>query len=151
MSTKFVYVTYIRATPAKVWDALTKPEFQRQYWYGMHQESEWTKGSAWAMKFTDGRVADAGEILESEPPNRLVIKWRNEFRDELKAEGFSRCVYELAEDQGVVRLTITHSIERDNAKIIDAVSGGWPRILASLKSYLENGTPLPRTHQPPQT
>jgi len=151
MSTKFVYVTYIRATPAKVWDALTKPEFQRQYWYGMHQESEWTKGSAWAMKFTDGRVADAGEILESEPPNRLVIKWRNEFRDELKAEGFSRYVYELAEDQGVVRLTITHSIERDNAKIIDAVSGGWPRILASLKSYLENGTPLPRTHQPPQT
>jgi uncharacterized protein YndB with AHSA1/START domain len=149
MSSKFVYVTYIRTTAAKVWEALTKPEFQRQYWFGMHQESDWNKGSAWAMKFSDGRVADAGEILESDPPNRLVIKWRNEFRDELKAEGFSRCVYELAEEDGIVRLTITHTIERDNAKIIDAVSGGWPRILSSLKTLLEGGAPLPRTHQTP--
>jgi len=147
MSSQYVYVTYIRTTPQKLWDALTKPEFTRRYWFGVTQESEWKPGASWTMKFPDDRVADAGEVLEIDPPRRLVLKWRNEFRPELKAEGFSRCVYELEEDKGVVRLTITHSIEKDNAKIIEAVSGGWPRILSSLKSMLETGTPMERTHQ----
>jgi uncharacterized protein YndB with AHSA1/START domain len=149
MSSQYVYVTYIRTTPQKLWDALTSPEFQKKYWFDMHQESEWKAGSPWKMVFSDGRVADAGEILESDPPRRLVIKWRNEFRPELTAEGWSRCVYELEEDAGVVKLTITHSIEKEKAKLIEAVSGGWPRILASLKSYLETGAALARTHQNP--
>jgi uncharacterized protein YndB with AHSA1/START domain len=147
MSSKYVYVTYIRTTPQKLWDALTKPEFLKQYWFNMTQESEWKPGSSWKMLFEDGRVADAGEILESDPPRRLVIKWRNEFRPELTAEGYSRCVYDIVPDGGITRLTITHSIDVDNAKIIEAVSGGWPRILSSLKTFLEGGTPLPRTHQ----
>lgn len=146
MSSKFVYVTYIRTTPQKLWDALTKPEFQKQYWFGMPQESEWKKGSSWAMKFEDGRTADAGEVLEVDPPKRLVLKWRNEFRPELTKEGFSRCEYTLEQDGDVMKLTVTHSIEKDQAKFIEAVSGGWPRILSSLKSFLEAGTPLPRTH-----
>jgi len=150
MSDKFVYVTYIRTTPQKLWDALTKPEFQKQYWFGMHQESGWKAGSAWAMKFPDGRTADAGEILESNPPKRLVIKWRNEFRPELKEEGFSRCVYDLVRDGDVMMLTVTHTIERDGAKLIEAVSGGWPKVLASLKSLLETGKPMPEIHQPPK-
>src|SRR5437868_1725850 len=123
----------------------------KQYWFGMTQESDWKAGSPWALKFSDGRVADSGEVLESDPPRRLVLKWRNEFRPELKAEGFSRCVYEIEPDGDVTRLTVTHSIERENAKFIDAVSSGWPRILASLKSLLETGEPLPRTHNAPQT
>jgi uncharacterized protein YndB with AHSA1/START domain len=147
MSSQYIYVTYIRTTPQKLWDALTKPEFTRQYWFGVTQESEWKPGAAWTMKFPDGRVADAGEVLEIDPPRRLVLKWRNEFRPELKAEGFTRCVYELEEDGGTVRLTITHSSEKDNAKVIEAVSGGWPRILSSLKSMLETGTPMARSHQ----
>jgi len=147
MSSKYVYVTYIRTTPQKLWDALTKPEFTRQYWFGVTQESEWKPGASWTMKFPDDRIADAGEVLEIDPPRGLVLKWRNEFRPELKEEGYSRCVYDLEEDKGVVRLTITHSIEKDNAKIIEAVSGGWPRILSSLKSMLETGTPMERTHQ----
>jgi uncharacterized protein YndB with AHSA1/START domain len=147
MSSTFVYVTYIRATPQKLWDALTNPEFQKTYWYGMHQESSWKAGSSWKMLFSDGRVADAGEILESDPPRRLVIKWRNEMRPELTAEGYSRCVYELEPDGGIVKLTITHSIEKDGAQLITAVSGGWPRILSSLKSLLETGEAMPRTHQ----
>jgi uncharacterized protein YndB with AHSA1/START domain len=147
MSSKYVYVTYIRTSPQKLWDALTKPEFQKQYWFGMPQESEWKKGSSWAMKFEDGRVADAGEILEVEPPKRLVLKWRNEFRPELTAEGFSRCEYALEQDGEIVKLTVTHSIEKDHAKFIEAVSGGWPRILSSLKTMLEGGAPLPRSHQ----
>lgn len=147
MSSRYVYVTYIRTTPQKLWDALTRPEFLKQYWFNMTQESEWKPGSSWKMLFEDGRVADAGEILEADPPRRLVLKWRNEFRPELTAEGFSRCVYDLEQDGDVMRLTITHTIDKDNAKLIEAVSGGWPRILSSLKSFLEGGAPLPRTHQ----
>jgi uncharacterized protein YndB with AHSA1/START domain len=147
MSSTFVYVTYIRTTPQKLWKALTDPEFQKSYWYGMHQESTWQAGSSWKMLFSDGRVADAGEIVEAAPPRRLVIKWRNEFRPELTAEGYSRCVYELEEDGGITKLTITHTIEKDGAQFISAVSNGWPRILSSLKSLLETGEAMPRTHQ----
>ncbi len=148
MSTsQFIYVTYIRTTPQKLWDALTYPEFQKQYWFGMHQESEWKAGSPWKLLFSDGRVADAGEVLESDPPRRLVLSWQNQFKPELKAEGHARCVYDIEADGDVVRLTITHSIDREGAKLIEAVSGGWPRILSSLKSLLETGTPIPSSHQ----
>jgi uncharacterized protein YndB with AHSA1/START domain len=151
MSSTYVYVTYIRTTPQKLWDALTRPEFQKRYWFNMPQESEWKVGASWKMLFEDGRVADAGEILEIDPPRRLVLKWRNEFRDDLKAEGFSRCVYELEPDGDVMKLTVTHLIDKDGAKFIEAVSGGWPRILSSLKTFLEGGTPLPRSHNAPAT
>lgn len=143
---KYVYVTYIRTTPQKLWDALTKPEFLRQYWFNMIQESEWKPGASWKMLSETGLVTDAGEVLEVDPPRRLVLKWRNEFRPEIKAEGYGRCVYDLEQDGAIMRLTITHSVEKDGAKLIEAVSGGWPRILSSLKSFLESGEGLPRTH-----
>jgi len=151
MSSKFVYVTYIRTTPQKLWDALTKPEFIKQYWFNMTQESEWKVGASWKMLFSDGRIADVGEVLEIDPPRRLVLKWSNEFRPELKEEGPSRCVYDLEQDGDVMKLTITHSSERDGAKVIEAVSGGWPRILSSLKSFLESGKPMPSSHNTPKT
>ena len=116
MSNSFIYVTYIRTTPQKLWDALTSPEFQRKYWFGMHQETDWKKGSPWALKFTDGRTADAGEVLEIDPPKRLVLKWRNEWKPELTEEGWSRCVYDLEPDGAVVRLTVTHTIEKRAAR-----------------------------------
>jgi uncharacterized protein YndB with AHSA1/START domain len=142
MSSQFVYVTYIRTTPEKLFEALTKPEFTQQYWYGITHESAWTVGAEWKMKLSDGRVTDVGEVLEYDPPRRLVLKWRNEFKPELKAEGFSRCVMEIEPAGEMVKLTINHSIDRDGAKIIEAVSGGWPKILSSLKSLLETGRPL---------
>ncbi|MGE3142175.1 MAG: SRPBCC family protein [Hyphomonadaceae bacterium] len=138
----FVYVTYIRTTPETLWAALIDPEQIRDYWYGTRQESTWEPGAAWRMIHADGRVADAGEIIEAAPPKRLAIKWRNEFRPELKAEGFSRCLYEIEPISGeVVKLTVTHTIDRKDSKLIEAVSGGWPRILSNLKSYLETGRP----------
>jgi uncharacterized protein YndB with AHSA1/START domain len=136
----FVYVTYIRAPQQKVWDALTKPEFQKVYWFGGHQESDWKKSSSWKMYMPEHGLTDSGEILESDPPNRLVIRWRNEFRQNLKEEGWSHCVMDLAQESDLTRLAITHSIEKENAQLIQAVSGGWPRILSSLKSYLETGS-----------
>ena len=75
----FVYVTYIRTTPEKLWSALTDDaEFMKQYWFGTHCESQWTAGSPWKMVSADGGVTDAGEIVEAEPPRRLVIRWQHE-------------------------------------------------------------------------
>ncbi len=140
---QFVYVTYIGTTPERLWSALTDPEFTAKYWFGAHCESEWTPGAPWRLVFGDGRLADAGEIVESVPPKRLVIKWRNEWSAEFKAEGHSLCTMELepVADAAVpvVRLSITHTMDRAGSPFIDAVSGGWPRILSNLKSLIETG------------
>jgi uncharacterized protein YndB with AHSA1/START domain len=137
----FVYVTYIRTTPEKLWSALTTDEeFMKQYWFGVHCESEWTQGSPWKMLSRDGQVLDAGEILEAEPPRRLVIRWQHQSKPELKAEGESQCTLELEPSGTAVKLSITHSIERDPSKFIAAVSGGWPKIISNLKSLLETGS-----------
>ena len=136
----FVYVTYIRTTPEKLWFALTDEAFMKQYWFGMHCESEWVAGSPWKMVRADGSVCDAGEIVESEPPRRLVIRWQHQDNPELKAEGNSLCAMDLEPSGSAVKLTITHSIEREPSKLIGAVSGGWPMILSNLKSLIESGT-----------
>ncbi|MHB1668380.1 MAG: SRPBCC family protein [Thiomonas sp.] len=135
----FVYVTYIRTTPERLWTALTSPEFTKQYWFGMHHETDWKQGSDWRLMFPDGRVADAGRILEIDAPRRLVLKWRNAFKPELHAEGDSQCTIELEPIASVVKLTITHTIDREESQFIKAVSGGWPRLLSNLKSLLETG------------
>ena len=136
----FVYVTYIRTTPEKLWSALTDAEFMKQYWFGMHCESQWTAGSPWKMVRANGSVCDAGEIIESEPRRRLVIRWQHQDNPELKAEGDSRCTMELEASGTAVKLSITHTIEREPSKLIGAVSGGWPMIISNLKSLLESGS-----------
>ncbi|MDE2049474.1 MAG: SRPBCC family protein [Gammaproteobacteria bacterium] len=135
----FVYVTYIRTTPEKLWSALTDTEFMRQYWFGTRCESRWTAGSAWRMVYPDGTVTDSGEIVEAEPPKRLVIRWKNQHRPELSAEGESLCTMELQPSGTAVKLSITHTMEREASKFITAVSGGWPKIVSNLKSLLETG------------
>ena len=136
----FVYVTYIRSTPEKVWAALTDPQTIKKYWFGMTADCDFKSGSPWALKFGDGRVADTGEILEADAPRRLVIRWRNEFKPELKAEGESLCTMEIEPSGAAVKLSITHTIEREPSQFIAAVSGGWPKILSNLKSLLETGS-----------
>ncbi len=136
----FVYVTYIRTTPEKLWSALTDAEFMKQYWFGMHCESQWKAGSPWKLVSSDGQIFDAGEIVEAEPPRRLVIRWRHQNKPELKAEGDSLCTIELERSGAAVKLSITHTLERDRSKLIEAVSGGWPKIISNLKSLLETGS-----------
>jgi uncharacterized protein YndB with AHSA1/START domain len=142
MSDRFVYVIYIRTTPEKVWDALTDPKLNKLYWFGAHMQSEWKQGAAWKIVLDDGRIADSGEIVEIEKPKKLVIKWRNEFMPEIKAEGWARCTIELEPVADSVKLTVLHEIDKDGSKFIQAVSGGWPKILSGLKSLLETGKPL---------
>jgi uncharacterized protein YndB with AHSA1/START domain len=147
----FVYVTYIQTTPEKLWTALTMPEFMKKYWFGMNLETDWKAGSPWKLVFPDGRIADTGEIVEIEKPRRLVLKWRNEFKSELHEEGYARCLMEIEQAGEVVKLTITHEIDRPGSKLIGAVSVGWPKIMSSLKTLLETGTALPVIGELPRT
>jgi uncharacterized protein YndB with AHSA1/START domain len=136
----FVYVTYIRTTPRELWSALTDGELMAQYWFGNRCESQWTTGSPWKLLSQDRVVLDAGEIVEADPPRRLVIRWHHQMRPELSAEGESRCTMELEPDGPAVKLSITHTIEREPSKLIGAVSAGWPKVLSNLKSLLETGS-----------
>jgi uncharacterized protein YndB with AHSA1/START domain len=147
---KFVYVTYIRTSAEKLWAALTRPEFTRRFWFDTTQECEWRPGSSWRLMAPDGRVADAGEVLEVDPPRRLVLSWRHEISPEMKAEGFSRMTYGLEQQGDTVKLTVTHDIDRPQSKFIEGVSQGWPVILSSLKSLLETGESLVATRKWPE-
>jgi uncharacterized protein YndB with AHSA1/START domain len=146
----FVYVTYIRTTQERLWSALTHDaDFMRQYWFGVHCQSEWTAGSQWKMVHADGQTTDLGEIVEADPPRRLVIRWRHESKAELRAEGDSLCTMELEPSATAIKLSITHVIDREHSKLIDAVSGGWPKIISNLKSLLETGTIALQDAYPP--
>lgn len=149
-NSRFVYVTYIRTTPEKMWQALIDPEFTKRYWCETWQESEWKPGSPWRIMAPGGRVADTGEILEIEPHKRLVLSWRNELFPDVRAEGHSRMTMELEQMGDSVKLTLTHEMDKPDSKLIEAVSGGWPMILASLKSLLETGESLEATRNWPK-
>src|ERR1044072_6753595 len=75
---KFLYVTYIRTTSDKLWDALTNKELMKRYWFNMHQESDWREGSSCEMKDSKGEVWDSGTIVESQKPHKLVISWQHQ-------------------------------------------------------------------------
>ena len=147
---RFVYVTYIRTTPEKLWQALLDPEFTRRYWCETHQESEWKPGASWQLMTPDGRVADGGEIIEIEPYRRLVLSWRNELFAEMRAEGHSRLTYELEQHGESVKLTLIHEMDKPQSQLIKAISSGWPPILSSLKSLLETGESLEVTRRWPE-
>jgi len=135
----FVYVTVIRTTPEKLWEALTDAKIIRQYWFNAIVECGWKKGSAWRKSRGDGSLTDTGEILEIDPPRRLVIRWQGEWQPEFKAEGPSRCTLTLEPMDGAVKLTSTHEIEGPESRFIAALSEGWPLVLSNLKSLLETG------------
>jgi uncharacterized protein YndB with AHSA1/START domain len=146
---QFLYVTFIRTSKEKLWEALRKPEFTRRYWFATTQESEWEPGSPWCIRFADGQLADSGEVAEIEPLRKLVLKWRHEIQPELTAEGYSQLTFEIAEQGSSVKLTVLHEMDKKESKFIQAVSGGWPIILSSLKSLLETGEPLEETSKSP--
>src|SRR5215813_3570006 len=137
-ASKFVYVTYIRVKPEKLWRALTTPEIIKQYRFGMIVESAWKVGSAWRM-YAERSLMDSGEILESHSQKRLMMSWLCEWKPEFKAEGDSRCVYEIEPTGASSKLTLTHSIERPDSRFIGTVSEGWPMVISNLKSLLETG------------
>jgi len=147
---RFVYVIYIRTTAEQLWDALTKPEFTRAYWCETWHDAKWEAGSPWKLMTPDGRIGDSGEVVEVERPRRLVLRWRHELKAELRAEGYSRCTFELEPSGDMVKLTITHEIDIPKSKLLEGLSSGWPAILSSLKSLLETGEALEATKRWPK-
>jgi uncharacterized protein YndB with AHSA1/START domain len=146
---RFVYVTFIRTTPEKLWRALIEPEFTRQYWVNTTQESEWKPGASWRIVAPNGSAAGSGQVVEIEPHRKLVLTWKNHVFPEMAAEGFARVTYELEQKGDAVKLTVTTEMDIPDSKTIRAVSNGWPMILSSLKSFLETGEPLEETRRWP--
>src|SRR6266540_1003266 len=137
---EFVYVTYIKTTPDTLWHALTDPAVMKQWRFGTHAESDWRVGSPWKMVTEAGQILDTGEIAESTPPTRLVITWRSEWDPELKAEGDSRCTFDIAPvSRTATQLTVTHAIDKHPSQLIEGVAIGWPKTLSNLKTFLETG------------
>src|SRR5689334_18229269 len=138
---KQVYTTYIRTTPKKLWEAITKPEFTRQYWAGVENVSDWKKGSKW--EHIGGEVGKrevwiTGKVLECTPLKRLVLSWADP--DDLADQ--SRVTFEIQAIGDMVCLTVTHGNFKAGSKMAGKVAGGWPRVLSSMKSFLETGEGL---------
>jgi uncharacterized protein YndB with AHSA1/START domain len=141
---EFVYVTYIVSTPEKVWNALTNGEITRQYWWRRRNASDWIVGSKWEHQdYNDPKTVDiTGKVLESKPPERLVISWADP-KDLGNSKKTSRVTFQIEPAPGAVRLTVTHDELEPDSNMLRGISRGWPAVLSSLKSLLETGKPLP--------
>jgi uncharacterized protein YndB with AHSA1/START domain/DNA-binding transcriptional ArsR family regulator len=157
----FVYTTYIRTTPERLWQALTDPAFTERYW-GATFETDWKPGSEMRWEQFGLTQADPEQrVLESEPYRRLAYSWhtftpelldRLEFTDEarerLAAEPGSKVTFELEPLGELVKLTVVHDGFEPGSLVASLVSQGWPRILANLKTLLETGETLPENPEP---
>jgi uncharacterized protein YndB with AHSA1/START domain/DNA-binding transcriptional ArsR family regulator len=144
MTTKpdYVYVTYIEATPERVWHALTDADLTAAYW-GHANVSDWQRGSEWKHVRVDGSgIADCvGTVLEATPPTRLRVTF--EAHGSTPPKGPSVVTYEIESYHEIVKVTVTHeNLATDED--YDAISAGWPAVLANLKSLLETGHVLPQ-------
>ncbi|MGV9836839.1 ArsR/SmtB family transcription factor [Nocardia niigatensis] len=137
----YVYVTYIHASAAQVWKALTDADLTAQYW-GHENVSDWRQGSDWEHRRADGsgKIDVVGKVLEVDEPHRLVLT----FEDSIGADRSPSVVTFLIEPhQDIVRLTVTHE-NLPNEEMLQGISSGWPAVLANLKSLLETRAVLPQ-------
>jgi uncharacterized protein YndB with AHSA1/START domain/DNA-binding transcriptional ArsR family regulator len=155
-STEFVYTTYIKTTPQRLWQALTDPAFTRRYW-GATLESDWKVGSTMTWEQAGVRITDPAQVvLESEPYRRLAYSWQtftpefaaafgfsDEFLAKAASERRSKVTFDIEPLGQVVKLTVVHDDFDPGSAVLEGVSGGWPVILASLKTLLETGDTLP--------
>ena len=135
---KQVYTTFIRTTPKKLWAAITKPEFTRQYWAGLANVSDWKKGSKWEHHNPENEVWITGKVLECTPLKRLVLSWADP--DDLADK--SRVTFEIEATEDMTCLVVTHDQLKAGSKMLKGVSKGWPKVLSSLKTFLETGKGL---------
>jgi uncharacterized protein YndB with AHSA1/START domain len=139
-----VYAIFIRATPEKVWEAITKPEFTAQYFYGSVIDSTLEPGTPY-LGFSADRSQQFvdGEVVDSDPPRLLRHTWRALYDEDMANEPHSQVTWEIEpQDGGFTRLTVVHDRLEASPKTAASVGGGWPYVLSGLKSLLETGKPL---------
>lgn len=142
-SESFVYVTYIRTTPEKAFEAITTPEIARRYW-GHENVSDWTPGAKWEHVRANAErpVEIVGSVVECDPSRRLVITWSAASQAD-DPDARSRVAFAIEDAEGgMVRLTVTHDGLQPGSSMAKGISKGWPLVLSSLKSFLETGTGL---------
>jgi uncharacterized protein YndB with AHSA1/START domain len=132
-----VFEIYIRTTPERLWEAITDSDIRSKYQFGAGISSDWTPGSPFEMTAPSGMALGQGEILEADPPHRLVQTMTALWSDEVKREGASRITWEIQAVEDSCRLTVTHDLLRDGAN--EELYGGWPMIISGLKTWLETG------------
>jgi DNA-binding transcriptional ArsR family regulator/uncharacterized protein YndB with AHSA1/START domain len=160
----FVYTTYIRTTPERLWQALTDPTFTQRYW-GATFRTDWKTGSSMGWDLFGVSIDDAEQVvLEAQPHRRLSYAWHkvtaeladvlnltDEARERLATEQRSKVTFELEPLDELVKLTVIHDGFESDSLMATLVSQGWPRILSNLKTFLETGETLPTNHEPPPT
>jgi uncharacterized protein YndB with AHSA1/START domain len=154
-TTTQIYRVFIRATPQKIWDAITKPEWTQRFGYGLRDEYDLRPGGKYRGYANEGMLAMGmpevtvdGEVIEADPPRKLVVTWRMVMDPSMAAEGFTRLTYEIMEGRdGVSRLSVIHDLTGTPAHAAmvagdqqgPGAGGGWTWILSDLKSLLESG------------
>ena len=158
----FVYTTYIRTTPERLWQALTEPAFTQRYW-GITFQTDWKAGSTMTWEQRGVTIADPEQVvLEAQPYSRLAYSWHtftpelgdaldltDDARERIAAEPRSRVTFELEPLGELVKLTVLHDGFEPGSVVATMVSGGWPRVLSDLKTFLETGETLPTNPEPP--
>ena len=145
-----VYTIYIASTPEKVWEALTKDEFSRQYFSGQSVEVDQRIGGAFIMRTPDGALHISGEVMECEPPRKLTVTFNVNWPALVEKLGPTLVTYEIEQAGDAVKLTMLQSHDRPISD--DILSGGrqgWSAILSSLKSLLETGSAMAIKMAPP--
>ncbi|HXB47443.1 MAG TPA: metalloregulator ArsR/SmtB family transcription factor [Streptosporangiaceae bacterium] len=133
-----IFEIYIRTTPERLWQAITDPDIRRKYNFGAGVTSDWTPGARLEMGHPGGTgLLGEGEVLEVDPPRKLVHTMTALWGDDVKSEGPSRVTWEIEQVADSCRLVVTHDQLREGAN--DQLYGGWPMILSGLKTWLETG------------
>jgi uncharacterized protein YndB with AHSA1/START domain/DNA-binding transcriptional ArsR family regulator len=151
---EFVYTTYIRTTPQRLWQALTEPAFTRRYWAGQELESDWKPGSAVTYILPNGsRIEDPDQVvMESDPYRRLAYTWHTftpewadafgqpeDLRASYAAEPRSTATFDIEDLGEMVKLTVRHDGFAEGSAVLTGLRQGWPLLLAELKTLLETG------------
>jgi uncharacterized protein YndB with AHSA1/START domain len=139
-----VYAVFIKATPEQVWQGITDPDFTEKYFYGGRAHYDLKPGGSYrGMSGDESQELVDGEVLESDPPRRLVHTWRALYDPETAAEPHSRVSWEIEpQDGGFTKLTVVHDRLEEAPKTALSVAGGWSYVLSGLKTLLETGKPL---------
>ena len=136
-----VYQVFIKATPERIWDAITRPEFTTRYFHGAYVENT---AELHVARGPEGEDWGTGPTFEFDPPRRLVHEWRSLYDPDLAAEEASRVTWEIEpQEGGVCMLTVVHDRLDASPRTAESVSGaGWMHVLSGVKTLLETGEPL---------